>query len=530
MRNKLAVERRRLTLRPLVLSVALALSAAAGPALASPTADAVAEGPRQRGGETAYDHRSLAERIPPGHPWYTRYIEATTRQPPDRPAGAVAVTNCNDSGAGSLRAAVLDAVNGDTVDLTDLACSTISLTSGTLITAVDELTILGPGINDLLISGDDESPVFVHLGAGMLEMSDLRVATGRKYSVDDPARGGCLYSQGSISLNDVHAKYCTAHSVNDVAQGGAIYAAQGVTLIGSRVSGSDAITNTGSSAGGGIYTADGGVVAKYSEIDGNTTGGSGGGVLARGGANIKYSTVADNEAGIYGGGLATRGEGDVAIATSTISGNHAASGGGGIDLDGSATDAVSVRNSTIAENTTAGRGGGVYILRDVVFESSTVSGNIERHDETQKYGGGLFVTSGTGVVELKNTIVSGNWKYTTTGTSGLRSDIRGAGEDDPYILTGSGSLLGHLVNATAPSGSRIGEADLGPLQDNGGLTDTMLPNKRSPAINGGGATTLTVDQRGSGFTRTIGAATDIGAVESDTLFADWFEVFHEVSP
>lgn len=50
-----------------------------------------------------------------------------------RPDGEpVAITNCNDSGPGSLRQAMLDASDDVQLDLTALACSRISLTTGAL--------------------------------------------------------------------------------------------------------------------------------------------------------------------------------------------------------------------------------------------------------------------------------------------------------------------------------------------------------------------------------------------------------------
>ena len=45
----------------------------------------------------------------------------------------ITVTNCDDSGPGSLRDALNGASDGDIIDLTQLACSTISLTTGALI-------------------------------------------------------------------------------------------------------------------------------------------------------------------------------------------------------------------------------------------------------------------------------------------------------------------------------------------------------------------------------------------------------------
>src|SRR5690242_1984187 len=55
------------------------------------------------------------------------------------------VSNCDDDGPGSLRAAVAVAVSGDTISLAALGCSTITLTTGHIAVAQDDLAIEGPG-------------------------------------------------------------------------------------------------------------------------------------------------------------------------------------------------------------------------------------------------------------------------------------------------------------------------------------------------------------------------------------------------
>lgn len=59
------------------------------------------------------------------------------------------------------------------------------------------------------------------------------------------------------------------------------------------------------------------------------------------------------------------------------------------------------------------------------------------------------------------------------------------------------------------------------LANNGGAagTRTMALQSGSPAINTGGAVLggLTMDQRGAGFPRVVGAAVDIRAYESDPV-------------
>ena len=60
--------------------------------------------------------------------------------------GDIVVTNCDDSGPGSLREAYFNAVDQDTIDLSQLSCSTISLTTGALTDsgAATSLTLIGP--------------------------------------------------------------------------------------------------------------------------------------------------------------------------------------------------------------------------------------------------------------------------------------------------------------------------------------------------------------------------------------------------
>ena len=65
------------------------------------------------------------------------------------------VSNCSDSGAGSLRAAIASAGSGDTVvfDTVAMNCSTITLTSGQIAIPVVQLTLQGPTTSTLTIGG-----------------------------------------------------------------------------------------------------------------------------------------------------------------------------------------------------------------------------------------------------------------------------------------------------------------------------------------------------------------------------------------
>ena len=70
---------------------------------------------------------------------------------------ALTVINTNDSGAGSLRQALVDAVDGDMIDLSVTTPATITLTSGELL--VDKsVTISGPGADQLSVKRQRQWP------------------------------------------------------------------------------------------------------------------------------------------------------------------------------------------------------------------------------------------------------------------------------------------------------------------------------------------------------------------------------------
>src|SRR5690242_2267400 len=90
-----------------------------------------------------------------------------------------AVENCNDSGAGSLREAYAGALDGDTVDLGALACSTITLTSGPLLSATDAgyVTLQGNQAIRISINGNHADRVLMHSGT-RIAVNDLTITAG----------------------------------------------------------------------------------------------------------------------------------------------------------------------------------------------------------------------------------------------------------------------------------------------------------------------------------------------------------------
>ena len=236
-------------------------------------------------------------------------------------------------------------------------------------------------------------------------------------------------------------------------------------------------------------------------------------IISRGTTFIGDSTIRDNGGGELVGILIE--SGTTTIEGSTVANNQADQANSGVIIRSDAT--VDIINSTIANN--QGRAGsGVLTDGTVNITNSTVANN----------GGGL--NSGGvrnfGTVTVTSSILANNFG---TGLSGVVGDISGDGE----FISGGNNLIsngddavgfvdgvnGDIVGSNGDDSSNpqtdlLIDARLGELQDNGGPTQTIALLEDSPAIDAGSnPNDLETDQRGSGFDRTVGNGTDIGAFE-----------------
>jgi hypothetical protein len=120
-------------------------------------------------------------------------------------------------------------------------------------------------------------------------------------------------------------------------------------------------------------------------------------------------------------------------------------------------------------------------------------------------GGGM---SNQGMLQTRNTIVAGN-------------TVGGPGTNTGPDLAGNLGSLGHNLISNSDGGSGFDPTDLldvdpllGPLQDNGGPTETMALLPGSPAIGAGDKTGHPRwDQRGRPYRRVVNHRMDIGALE-----------------
>jgi len=93
-------------------------------------------------------------------------------------AATITVTNTSDSGAGSLRHALADAVDGDMINFnSSLNGQTITLTSGQLVVN-ESATISGPGADQLAVDANDASRVFYIASGKDVTISRLTITNG----------------------------------------------------------------------------------------------------------------------------------------------------------------------------------------------------------------------------------------------------------------------------------------------------------------------------------------------------------------
>lgn len=450
------------------------------------------------------------------------------------------VTNLNDSGAGSLRQAILDAnANpgydlitfaldssglaagpGASVDLysatvTSNSSNTITLTSGQL-EITDSVAINGPGSNLLTVNGGGSNRVF-QIGTVYSQFRLLVTITDGFANTFSPTAPLPLRSEPCY-LEIPNCRPATALQ------------SSGANT--STVTNSSMVVISGMTITGGSSTGGGGVLSLFSNLILNDTvvaqneatgyDGYGGGLYSVGGTlEIHDSSIHHNTAGGYGGGLYANAAA-VGVTNSTVSNNFAGGSGGGILSLSEAPLALNIVNSTVSDNVSRfGHGAGV-MGSPIYVVNSTVSHNSAPYG----HGGGIFGN----IYSIGNTIVAANQALYQPEFSGYMSS-RGTN-----LFGVVGAFEQSFLNTTDLYGTPESPLDprLADLQNNGGPTLTRALLAGSPAINAANncvglplddvnhcmPVPLTADQRGMGFPRRVAGTVDIGAFEAADTDSD----------
>jgi hypothetical protein len=374
----------------------------------------------------------------------------------NRPANTITVTNTNDSGPGSLRQALADVNDGDTINFA--VTGTIGLTSGELL--VDKaITISGPGAENLAVNGNAKSGVF-HVTGGNVTISGLTITNGN--ASGNGVGGGIYNDHSTLTVNN---STITGNVSGGIGNDGQANGAATLQINNSRISGSfgDAISNYAACVNHQC--------AGYAAVQINSSS-----ITGNGGYGIFSVACLENQCG----------QASVQVDSSTLSANN-----GGIFAD--PLSHLVVANSTLSGN-------GVGVTNHYNSTSSSIS------DCTFNESSG-DISNEAGFITIDNTVLK-------VGPSGHSIVNVGGGNVNSLGYNLSSDDGGGYLNG--PGDQINTDPILGPLQDNGGPTFTHALLPSSPAINAGDPNFTpppSFDQRGSGFDRVRNGRLDVGSFE-----------------
>ncbi len=466
----------------------------------------------------------------------------------------------------TLREALQVVDSGSTTGLSAQQLSHINLTqplgTGDTITFAPALTASGPATLDLSIDGDDTfgpSALLVTRPVSIIGPSGPNGLTIARDTTAAPYRLRLFYvaSSGNLTLQYLTLSDGLAHGGSSggngggAGLGGAVVNAGSLSLVDDTLSGNQAIGGSGgvSDPGG----ADGTLGSFVGALGGfGWLGGFGGGGLAQGeqsgplglgrggfgggggtahdgitpsggfggGSGANFSWGGGGGAGM-GGGIFNYG-GYLTMTNSTLTGNTAQGGSGAYGAGTSGTDgggiggavfnlngSVLINFTTLASNFASTTGQAIYSLGDNGI--ATQAGPVLPHTTAQ--------------ITLNDSIVAGPTPVAFYGGFWTNYDfVSAANDSDGYQPdTGNTSVIGYNnlfqnpLGTFAAYGTMGGDPQLGPLQNNGGPTQTMAITSASPAyqkgIVGSGFGLPATDQRG--YTRPTTTTPSLGAYDPD---------------
>ena len=300
--------------------------------------------------------------------------------------------------------------------------------------------------------------------------------------------GGMANNNSSPTLTNVTFSSNTASIITGY--GGGIWNYNNSNAILDNVSFS---SNHANMFGGGMYNESSSPSLTNVTFSGNSSPKGGGVYNYLSNATLTNVTFSGNIATVEGGGMFIS-SAHPTLTNVTFSGNTSGSTGGGLLISGSN---ATLNNITFFNNTASSGGGGLYIsycsptLNNVTF-SANAAGS----------GGGIYNGYGnptlTNITMVNNTASSsGGGIYSYSGFTVINSILWA--NTPNQVVGGTPSITYSDIQGGGFSGEGNINADplLGPLQDNGGFTQTHALLSGSPAIDAGNPDNCpSHDQRG----------------------------------
>ncbi len=230
---------------------------------------------------------------------------------------SIVVINTNNSGAGSLRQAMVDICPGGTITFSAVfnTPQTITLTSGEMLINKD-FTINGAGANLFTINANNTGRAFLITG-GTVNLSGMTISGGN--ALNGGSGGGIANIGGTLTLTN---SVVTGNNAPNF--GGGIYSSSPTMIIGSTISNNSANDPTGTT-GGGIHSISS-LTLINTTVSGNSVpngNNNGGGIRAEATTSIVNSTITNNSAiGATSASGIFRNAGTVTIRNSIIAANQ----------------------------------------------------------------------------------------------------------------------------------------------------------------------------------------------------------------
>ncbi len=358
-------------------------------------------------------------------------------------ADTYTVTNTNASGTGSLRQAIIDANGNPGHDTIDFGITGTIVLTDALPGIGDDLTISGPGVEQLAVSGANAYRVFSITTGIAVTITEVTVRDGKVINGD----GGGIWSAGALHLDSVQIVSNTASgSLWPFGMGGGLYVFQGSATL----SGTQVLGNSVSRYGGGVFVYDGSATLNETQVVSNSAFDSGGGMFVLyGSAMLNGTRVGRNSASYDGGGvLVYAGGATLSINGGEIDSNLAGSGGGVYVEEGSAT----LNGTQVDSNSATWGGGGVFVNEgNATLTDTQVVGN------SADRGGGVSAEGGSTTLnetQVVSNLASSNGGGVYVDYDGTTLNVNGGEISNNSASDDGGGVYVYLGNATL-SGTRV---------------------------------------------------------------------------